>query len=329
MNELIYPPKLMTIIPTFKCTAECLHCCFGCNPRTTKRLSNEELFEYINEAITLYSSIKLIVISGGECFLLGNDLFKLIEYIHGLGLKTRVVTNGYWANSKKEAEKTIDQLICSGLTEINFSTGDEHNMYVPIERVITGSVTAAEKGIENIFIAVEGGGKEITTEKILLDSTMKHHNETNRNKVSVTTNIWVDFEKDVEPTNKKKMKPKGCKAILTSVQIDPKSDMLACCGIAVTRLKHLTLGNLKENRMNELHDVQFRDFVKIWLSYEGPAEILSYITGKSYEENHPCYYCYHLLNSEENIEKLRNVSIEKIKKVLYDYKIKKEIETLN
>ena len=48
-------------------------------------------------------SIQLCVFTGGECTLLGEDLFKSIKLAKSMGLMTRIVTNGFWAKTEKTA----------------------------------------------------------------------------------------------------------------------------------------------------------------------------------------------------------------------------------
>ncbi|PSR25070.1 MAG: radical SAM protein, partial [Sulfobacillus benefaciens] len=43
----------------------------------------------------------------------------------------------------------------AGLTELNLSTGDDHQAFVPFDRVVTAAITAAELGICTLIV-VEG-----------------------------------------------------------------------------------------------------------------------------------------------------------------------------
>lgn len=49
--------------------------------------------KYIGESLLVYSSIKVLVFTDGECTLLGDDLFKSIRYATNKGLLKRIVTN--------------------------------------------------------------------------------------------------------------------------------------------------------------------------------------------------------------------------------------------
>lgn len=83
-------PSKGVIVPTFRCTAECKECCFECSPSIQKRLSWSDIKEFIDE-VANFESIKILVWSGGECFLLGEELRKGIEYAKEKGDRKSVV----------------------------------------------------------------------------------------------------------------------------------------------------------------------------------------------------------------------------------------------
>jgi len=90
-------------------------------------MSLSEMKNYLDSSLEYYSSsLKMLVLTGGEPFLLGGSLDDIIEYATKKGLKTRVVTNAFWATSFEKSYDRLTKLWNRGLTEINFSTGDEH-----------------------------------------------------------------------------------------------------------------------------------------------------------------------------------------------------------
>lgn len=100
-------PTTLTFVTTHSCTAQCHDCCFDCSPHKRDRISLSEMIETIDVTKKTFQNLEVVVFSGGECFLLGNDLDKAIKHAHEKGLITRVVTNAYWATDKK---KTYDRL---------------------------------------------------------------------------------------------------------------------------------------------------------------------------------------------------------------------------
>ncbi len=101
LHNVVITPETLTIITTYTCNAACEECCFECNPSVKHRLSLEDMKNFINESKIRYPTLEIVVFSGGECFLLQNDLYEAIKYSTQLGLTTRCVTNGFWGRNKK------------------------------------------------------------------------------------------------------------------------------------------------------------------------------------------------------------------------------------
>lgn len=95
MKALSIQPTTLTIISTYKCTSSCADCCFACNPNRQEKLSVDDVIKYISNVLACYSSIKIVVVTGGECFLLGKGLNRIVRYVRTNGLFCRVVTNGF------------------------------------------------------------------------------------------------------------------------------------------------------------------------------------------------------------------------------------------
>lgn len=119
-------PQLLTIIPTHKCTASCDQCCFGCTPNIQYSMSYETIVGYIDQAIEDFPTLKALVVSGGECFLLGDDLVKVVKHAALSNLSVRAVSNGYWANTYEDAVRRLKPLKAAGLTEIYLRFGCEN-----------------------------------------------------------------------------------------------------------------------------------------------------------------------------------------------------------
>src|SRR5439155_16008595 len=95
------------------------------------------------------------------------DLDAAIARAAGHGLATRCVTNGYWATSARAARERVVPLYEAGLTELNFSTGDDHQKFVPYDRVVHGAVASAECGIRAIIVVEGRSGAAFTMEQAL------------------------------------------------------------------------------------------------------------------------------------------------------------------
>jgi MoaA/NifB/PqqE/SkfB family radical SAM enzyme len=107
-------PAFVTVAVTYKCQSQCEHCYSDSPTRPPEEeLTTEELKSVIQQVRGL--GAMAIHFSGGEP-LLRKDLFELVSYARGLGLQTRVNTNGILLN-----EENVKRLKAAGLTECGVS----------------------------------------------------------------------------------------------------------------------------------------------------------------------------------------------------------------
>lgn len=115
-------------------------------------MTYEEMKKYVDLCMKQYhDSLKVLVITGGECMIYRKNVEKIIFYATKIGLSTRIVTNAFWATSYKIAMDIVKRLVDCGLKEINFSTGDEHQKSVPLRNVRNASVASARLGLVPII----------------------------------------------------------------------------------------------------------------------------------------------------------------------------------
>ena len=150
---VIYP-EVLSLLTTMYCTAKCRNCCFQCSPQRRDRMSLNDIKFYIDYVTREFPSIKLVVFSGGECVSLKKDLLNSICYAQTVGLKTRIVTNAFWASDYKKAYKMLSSLKDAGLDEINYSTGDDHQEWVSYENIVNACLAAKNLGF-NVLVNVE------------------------------------------------------------------------------------------------------------------------------------------------------------------------------
>lgn len=310
----IKQPFTLTLITTFKCTASCKECCFECNPQRIERMSLDEMKSYCRSAVEFYPSIKLVVLTGGECMMLGNDLYDIIFYINTLGVKSRIVTNAYWARDFRTAYKCLSKLKEYGLTEINFSTGDDHQEFVSFDNIKNAVRASLELGMITCVNIETRDDRKFNVSDFLNDVELKRCLESNkRGLLHVIAGTWMPFTED----SLRKLPPKDikkhtvqcgrCENLFESINIMPNKDVVACCGLASRYVGYLQLGSLEQNSMKELYEKQFCDFLKIWLFVDGPYKILEFVERKIaprkvpelYVESHMCFYCACLYSNSE------------------------------
>jgi len=135
--------KKFSLIITDQCNIACAHCLPECTGKESFSLEWPVVRKLIEEAAD--NGIETICFTGGEPFLKFDVLQAGIHLSHRLGLKSTVMTNGYWASSRRKARAKLEQL--SGLTRLGISTDVFHQVFVPVNKVINGVLAAHELGI--------------------------------------------------------------------------------------------------------------------------------------------------------------------------------------
>lgn len=334
------PPSTLSIITTNKCTAECLNCCFGCNRKNKDKISFKEAKEYIDQALNRYDSIKVLVLTGGECFTLGKQLDKTVEYASEKGLIVRVVTNAYWAKTFKTAYKRLIRLSSVGLKEINISTGDEHLEWVKLDNIIN-AITAGLLLNLTIAINVETSpNSSFTYNKIKDDIRLRKYNINSNNKLHIINGVWMPFKKSSINNNtlsNNNSTNARCTSLFNNLVISPQHYLYACCGLTCQFSSFLYLGNAKKHPLDFLYNKQFEDFMKIWLFTDGPQKILQFALKCQNKEMidtkgwHICQICAKISQDKENIIALRENYSTEFENTIIKYNIlrRQYLSTLN
>ncbi len=334
MSITIIPPKTISLLTTYKCTAACKNCCFGCNPKIREQLSVDEMKFYIDKSLSAYkSTLKVLVLTGGECLILGNKIYEIIKYGQENGLLVRIVTNGYWAKSYSIAYRKLKKLINAGLYEINFSTGDDHLEWVPYDNIVYGCMASVDLGLTCV-VNVEKHDKSLfKVENFFQDERLKKYLfPANGVKpvLKIESGVWIKFNKESEISYNDLIvyndNSKGCTSLFNTIAINPYSQMISCCGLTSEYIIPLRLGSVKESEINHLYESQFQDFLKIWLFIEGPMSILKFIYEKrgvqhGFITGHICNICSEIFKEQENIKILQENYKEVMVRVLLKYSL--------
>src|SRR5258708_26308015 len=103
-------------------------------PERKGRLSLKQIRHSIDQAADS-TKVRLIIFAGGEPLLLGDDLYAALEHVRARGLKSRLITNAYWAVSPERAAEVVARLHACGLDELNLSIDDYHLPFIKPQRV--------------------------------------------------------------------------------------------------------------------------------------------------------------------------------------------------
>lgn len=245
--------RSLVVVPTYRCNAECNDCGTASSPRDKSRPNTEVLLDSIQQAKELgFSSM---VVTGGEPSLELETTIRLIQAAHEFGMLTRVVSNGQWATTKKEADVCVDSLVRAGLDEINLSTGDQHAEYVPIENVALGIKSSVEHKL-TCHLMVERTGKmrisktDVDTCLSLLGASqvdLENYYTSHESPWMPNRPETVRFYKPEDYIQHSNLGYRAsCDSVLRTYVVQPTGNVLSCCGFGVRTSAQFTIGKTDE-----------------------------------------------------------------------------------
>lgn len=320
-------PNIITILPTYRCTAACKECCFESNPNLKSRLSRTDILEIIDTGCTSFPDLKMIVFSGGECFTLKSDLYAGIQAATLNGKMSRCVTNGYWGNTLSNARTIAEKLKDAGLSEINFSTGVDHQEHVPLSSVINAVQACAELGIWTM-ITIEKDTETSSCRETINTNPLILELLSNR-KLMLQNNTWMPFKLDYVDRGVQIHQDdlmQGCEQIFNNLVVTPHGRISGCCGLTFEHIPEMKLGSIGDkDALRKAYDEQLNDFLKIWIKVDGPTSIIEQLMGSGYIENsigtvsHNCQSCVYLHKKPEIVSALKENYEKYMSNVLIKY----------
>ncbi|GAA0274940.1 radical SAM/SPASM domain-containing protein [Streptomyces polychromogenes] len=328
-TRIFLEPEALTILGTYKCTAACENCCFGSNPFITKRLDLAQILSFVEEGAR-YPTCKLVVFSGGECFLLGKDLVSAVKYAASLGMHTRCVTNGFWARRIPHGRRRLRELVEAGLAELNISTGDFHQRWVPQESVINAACIAAEFGLKPMIMVEVRKDRSVTSETFAADPRIRELIEGEQ--LSIIESPWMpmDYRENIEQPQHRLLNRRtlhlrgGCTSVLKTIVVTPDQRVGYCCGLTRELIPELN-ADWAGGTLDDILTAGVRDFMKVWLFVDGPERILAWAASKDsridWEDRyaHHCHSCLALFDDPLVREAIRANYRERVEDVLARY----------
>lgn len=321
------------IVTTDCCPAKCAHCLMSSGPDESQKLSLAEITSFVDDLIAT-TNAKVVVFTGGEATLLGDDLFEAISYCVDRGLLTRLVTNAWWATSDGAARSMIRDLRDSGLSEINFSTDDFHVSWIPLENVKRAWEAAKNQGFLSALVAVCSGPKsEVTPEKVrdylggdlelfegddelkrLLARGSKNGtryliSSSQLSKLGRANSLPRDyFSRFIGPANRVYG---GCSSFFDPPTLNPDGTLGVCCGLKAEGNLILNLGPASEVLVGKDYVLdEYQGFLLKAIQIVGPAYLYHLATEKASavveaQARTACEICEKLTTSEACIDALR------------------------
>jgi organic radical activating enzyme len=291
----------LTILTTDTCTAACAHCCMGSSPQRKAKLNFENIKTWIDQ-IAEKTTIRTIIFAGGEPLLLGEDIFAAIEYVRERCLKSRLVTNAYWAISDDRASAVCKRLLDAGLDELNISIDDFHIPYVDPQKVRNAFLAARQMDFQSVIVVHCTGpttkfnaqeldqllGERIP--RLFDDECERIYRDTpgQRPFVAISNTVLQAVGRGGQSLSagdiylddrweKRSRQIGGCPWAVQSPAITPGGHLVSCCGFEVAGNEILDIGDLSTHSVPDLLDKADQDLPLNWIALEGPYAIMDFL----------------------------------------------------
>lgn len=325
-------PRTLTILTTYRCTAACKQCCFESSPEVVGRLTLGQMIGRIDEARRDFKALQLVVFSGGEATLLKSDLHQAIRHCTDHGLMSRVVSNGSWGKGGRSARAMAKAFADAGLTELNISTGKDHQEFVPLASVIQGACAATDAGIPTLITIEADDADNARFREIAADPRVKTRVQSRL--LNLQSNSWMPFKSDADArvqTVEKESLRGGCRQLFDNAVITPHHNLSACCGLTLEHIPEMRLGQCDGENLSALYNEQAEDFLKFWLRVDGPYSIIEEALGDEAGSVldgvvHICQACAILHKDDRVKERVRQAAPNAAKAVMTRFHLDRALE---
>lgn len=303
--------RTLSIMPTFTCPAACTDCGTLSSPRARERLALPDVLAAIDEAKAL--GFYNVVFTGGEATLEWKTLLEGIRRAAGHGFPVRLVSNAHWATSVAVARDKIAALIDAGLSEINYSTGDEHVRFIDLERVIHACVAACERRLRTHVMMELKQDRTIDPVAVLEHPAIAALMSEQRAVLSVVSSPWMPLQHDVQYRYPEGVacdrqgaaSRGGCTSVLATYTLQADGRVGACCGLGLRAIDELNVARTGQaGFLGRAIAEAEEDFLKLWIHHHGPARVLAWAASHNSAIDwegryaHQCQLCQRLYHDE-------------------------------
>lgn len=269
------------------------------SPSRSNTLTFEQMSSALGQLFENYR-IGVVVFAGGEPTLIGDDLHRIISFCRAHGVKSRIVTNSYWATSPEAALKKCRALREAGLDEINLSMDDYHEPYIPLTQVKTAYQAALQVDFSAIVIANSCGPQSVLSPEFLeaefgmtdapmqrrfdVDGRSSNYKKEFDGRVILMSNGNVQrlgrgaefiSDEECQPDSLERHVDEvgGCPHAGRSLAMSPGNHLVSCCGFELHGNPILDFGDLGERPLKEMVDKADDDLIVNMISMVGPPKI--------------------------------------------------------
>ena len=310
----------MTLEIGLKCPIACRHCWSDCRPDRVEQMD----LAVLRTAIRQFGEIEhseIVALTGGEPFIYPDHLLIALEEINRFPhLKSSVITNGFWATSKRKAIETLENL--PQINQVCVSTDIYHKEFIPPAFIKNALLACEELGIYT-FLAV------------CIENYETYHDELKRTLGEDLFNRTVKWVTDLQKIGRAVNLTINSKRLSDNILWDScfiagspfilyDGTVVTCCNC--TRLRRSTykppskgfispleVGRLSTSRLQDMFLEMNEDVIIQTLRTIGVGGILNILkqTGMCREDvssyNHVCELCIKLLTDPQLVKRLREL----------------------
>ena len=298
--------RYAAIMVTRKCNMSCRHCSVESNPHIKGQPSEEELRSLVDSLVE--AGIDLIQFTGGEPLLRGPLVLELMERAKAGGVKTTIVSNGFWGKKPARARETMKALLDAGLVRLALSYDRFHAEFQGPEPLL------------NILDAAEEFGQvvHINITRSLDDSDLDELVQPFRGRANTNLRFYdvqpVGLAKSLEDELRGQLE--GFCSACEQITFADNGRVLACNGPSyfVPPESGLFVGEYRPDfNIAELLQKHRDDPILQTIRIDGPARLRDILLSLPGFENHPlqknysgmCELCVDLNRDGQAVEALR------------------------
>lgn len=243
-----------------------------------------------------------ISFTAGEPLLFFDDLVDLIQLCNKYSLYSRVVTNGFWAQSPQHANQTVSALKVGGLSQLRISFSRWHQAHIRRENIIHAAASCEKTGLDYfISFVTDFSRQDDTLEAFLRDNQLPYFPEAviyfGRAGKLGRSGVFTD-----NPPHTCAMNP----------YLSPAFDMFACCDAAhrFTKTGFLSLGSLRDQSMETLFQKYEDNRLYALIKTVGLTTLASAAGFNASEivTCRKCELCEKLFNSKTHLDRLSHLA---------------------
>src|SRR3972149_174304 len=291
--------SILSISLTNRCPLKCEHCFINALPSKGDDMDIKMVSNIASQLKDLQGTITDIGITGGEPFMKPQEIKIISKAANRMGATVGVVSSGYWASSRIEAERIINEH--EDISDYNVSTDVYHLKVVPLTN-IKNAYEASKKNGKNVTIRFTEGYENLEKERLLLEEIRAFAGKDIHLQSLIPFGRAEHLDKKFPFTRKKPPIP----CLSNGPVICEDGTVLPCCNalIAVRKNHPLVLGNVATETLSTIYKKSSTNtlfhFLRLWGSY-GLYELLrksslSNLLPTKHMFFNPCYTCAKLFS---------------------------------